>query len=175
MFFLTRPTSEQIEAILVSQRTAVPSYSLEGATRDYNRVHLGSGERIFQAAKRTLQDWQMMDLGWLRVVPSGREVAIVIRHYGFWSVNVARILEIEDNPGRYSIRYGTLREHAESGQERFAVFRQADDSIWYEIEAWSRPRHFLARAAYPLTRALQKRFARDSLRRMAIQVRQSAG
>ena len=37
-----------------------------------------------------------------------------------------------------------------------------DDAVWYDILAFSRPNHFLARLGYPLVRRLQKRFARDS-------------
>jgi uncharacterized protein (UPF0548 family) len=41
-----------------------------------------------------------------------------------------------------------------------------DDSVWYDIVAYSRPNHLLAKLGYPITRSLQKRFARDSLRAM---------
>ena len=34
--------------------------------------------------------------------------------------------------------------------------------MWYDIVAFSRPNHFLARFAYPLVRRLQKKFAQDS-------------
>jgi uncharacterized protein (UPF0548 family) len=39
---------------------------------------------------------------------------------------------------------------------------EADDAVWYDILAFSRPQQFLARLGYPLARRLQKRFARDS-------------
>jgi uncharacterized protein (UPF0548 family) len=55
----------------------------------------------------------------------------------------------------------------ESGEERFSVeWRRDDDSVWYDILAFSRPRHLLARLAMPLSRSLQRRFARDSLEAM---------
>jgi uncharacterized protein (UPF0548 family) len=38
--------------------------------------------------------------------------------------------------------------------------------VWYDIRAFSRPRHVLARLGYPLTRRTQKRFARDSVAAM---------
>ena len=166
VFFLSRPTAAQIESVLKVERTAAPSYSLSGTTRDYHCVRLGSGDEVFQAAKRTLKNWKMMDLGWLCVVVSGRDAAIVVRHYGFWSVNVARVLRVEETGTQYSMTYATLPEHAEAGEENFTVSHRPDDSVWYEIEAFSRPRHWLAKLGYPLTRMLQKRFARDSMRRM---------
>ena len=64
---------------------------------------------------------------------------------------------------RYGFAYGTLPGHAESGEERFAVeWDQADGGVWYDILAFSRPNHLLARLGYPLTRRTQKRFARVS-------------
>jgi len=48
------------------------------------------------------------------------------------------------------------------GEERFPVeFNRADQTVWYDIYAFLRP-GMLARSAYPLSRALQKRFAADS-------------
>jgi uncharacterized protein (UPF0548 family) len=39
--------------------------------------------------------------------------------------------------------------------------------VWYDLLAYSRPRHVAARAGYPLTRLLQRRFAAGSARTMA--------
>jgi uncharacterized protein (UPF0548 family) len=168
MFFLSRPSVARIESILRSQKKASLRYKIEGSTRDYHSTQVGSGEQAFRAAKFALQNWEMMDLGWLHAVPTDGEVAIVIQHYGFWSVNVARVLYTRETASMYTMAYGTLPEHAESGEERFTVTRREDGSVWYEVEAFSRPRHLLAKIGYPLTRALQKRFAQDSLRRMQL-------
>jgi uncharacterized protein (UPF0548 family) len=68
---------------------------------------------------------------------------------------------------RRSFAYGTLPEHGERGEERFTVeWRREDDSVFYELYAFSRPNHLIARLGYPLARRLQRRFARDSLRAM---------
>jgi uncharacterized protein (UPF0548 family) len=64
---------------------------------------------------------------------------------------------------RFGFAYGTLAEHAESGEERFTVeWDRDEDTVWYDILAFSRPRNSLARLGYPLSRLLQKRFAKDS-------------
>ena len=112
----------------------------------------------------------MFDLGWTSIFPRqaeirpGMVVAVVVSHFGFWSVNLSRILFVEDDLG---FAYGTLAEHAESGEEKFSVTCNAsDDSVWYEILAFSKPNHALAKAGYPLARMLQKRFARDSMAAM---------
>jgi uncharacterized protein (UPF0548 family) len=63
---------------------------------------------------------------------------------------------------RFGFAYGTLTQHAETGEERFTVeMRPEDETVWYDILAFSRP-NGLARFAYPLSRGLQKRFARES-------------
>jgi len=78
-----------------------------------------------------------------------------------------------DPPSGYNvdhnrIRLGTLADHVESGEERFSVeWRRQDGSVWYDLLAFSRPRHPLAKLGTPMGRALQRRFARDSLQAMA--------
>ena len=39
---------------------------------------------------------------------------------------------------------------------------QEDDSVWYDILAFSRPNHFLARLGYLILRTPQRQVARDS-------------
>ena len=73
---------------------------------------------------------------------------------------------------RFGFAYGTMAEHAESGEERFTVeWDRDEDTVWYDILAFSRPRQMLARLGYPLSRLLQKRFAEDSKAAMLEAVR----
>ena len=54
----------------------------------------------------------------------GSDVAILIHHFGCHSLNGARIVYLIDDDGpvkRFGFAYGTLQEHAESGEERFMV------------------------------------------------------
>jgi uncharacterized protein (UPF0548 family) len=80
-------------------------------------------------------------------------------------MNACRIVYVIDessNSQRYGFAYGTLPDHAEIGEERFTVeFNPHDQTVWYDLYAVSRP-SALALWAYPFTRSLQKRFARDS-------------
>jgi uncharacterized protein (UPF0548 family) len=71
----------------------------------------------------------------------------------------------EDGPvKKFGFAYGTLASHVERGEERFTIEWHADDdSVWYDILAFSRPNKFIVKLGLPLTRMLQKRFARDSL------------
>jgi uncharacterized protein (UPF0548 family) len=102
-------------------------------------------------------------------------VAVVARVLGVWWVNACRVVYAVDEAGpvcRFGFAYGTLPGHAESGEERFQVeWDRSDDAVYYDILAFSRPRHLLARLGYPLTRRTQRRFARDSAAAMLRAVR----
>ena len=96
----------------------------------------------------------------------GIDVAVTVRHFWLYSLNACRIVYVVDEEGpikRFGFAYGTLAEHAESGEERFTVeWNRDDDEVWYDILAFSRPRQLLARLGHPLSRLLQKRFAEGS-------------
>jgi uncharacterized protein (UPF0548 family) len=96
----------------------------------------------------------------------GTEVAVLVRHFGFYSLNACRIVYVVHDEGprkRFAFAYGTLAEHAESGEERFTVeWNRDEDEVWYDILAFSRPRQMVARLGYPLSRLLQKRFVEGS-------------
>jgi uncharacterized protein (UPF0548 family) len=63
--------------------------------------------------------------------------------------------------------YGTLTEHAESGEEIFELTHDAaTGAVTYRIRAVSRERAVLARLGFPVARAFQQRFRRDSLAAM---------
>ena len=96
----------------------------------------------------------------------GTTVAVLAHVWGLWIVNACRIVYVINDSGpieTFGFAYGTLPGHVERGEERFTVrWDHADDSVWYEILAFSRPNHWLTRLGYPYVRRLQKRFARDS-------------
>jgi uncharacterized protein (UPF0548 family) len=167
--------------LLASQSNLGFTYAAVGATAalppagyvvDHTRIKLGEGAGTFAAAKFALGRWEHFRLGWVETwaqdgpIQADQVVAVIARLLGLWSVNVCRIVYVVDEKGpveRYGFAYGTLPQHAESGEERFTVERhEADDAVWYDILAFSRPRQLLARLGYPFARWLQKRFARDS-------------
>jgi uncharacterized protein (UPF0548 family) len=96
----------------------------------------------------------------------GTDVAVSIHHFGCYSLNACRIVYVVDEEvpiKRFGFAYGTLAEHAESGEERFTIeWNRDDDMVWYDILAFSRPRQMLARLGYPLSRLLQNKFAEGS-------------
>ena len=185
MFLVKQPSDAQIREFISSQSERPFSYAEVGASRDgqvtgynidHNRIKLGMGEATFARAVAALRSWQHFELGWARILPSetpievGATVAVLARPFGIWSLNACRIVYvIEDHDQevtRFGFAYGTLPDHAECGEERFSIEWHAnDDSVWYDILAFSRP-NLLARIGYPFTRRLQKKFARDSLAAM---------
>jgi len=115
----------------------------------------------------------MFDLGWVRVADSSAPIevgtvsCVIAKSFGVWSTHVCRIVyTVEETKGeiqQYGFAYGTLPGHAERGEERFLVqWDKADDSVWYDLLAFSTPRSLLAKVGYPIVRQLQKRFGRDS-------------
>jgi uncharacterized protein (UPF0548 family) len=144
-----------------------------GFSHDLSQTEIGRGLDVFVAARNAFQSWKQFDLGWVqvanklpRVVPG--ELVAVEAHTAFlWSISVNRIVETVDTPTRFGFMYTTTVLHVEEGQERFVIeFDTQSESVRYLIEAISRPRHMLARFGYPLSRAMQRRFTRDSHARM---------
>jgi uncharacterized protein (UPF0548 family) len=181
LFRLTAPSEDTILRFIWKQKDSAFSYPEVGASViavpagydvDHNRVQLGTGEVMWQRAKQAIRNWQMFNIPWLRLywpnapIQVGTSVAVSINHFGFHSLNACRIVCVVDEDGpikRFGFAYGTLAEHAERGEERFTVeWHRAEDSVWYDILAFSRPQSFLARLGYPLARLLQKRFADGS-------------
>jgi uncharacterized protein (UPF0548 family) len=186
MFMIRRPSSAVIDNFLSLQRRVGFSYSEVGSTRsgapagyvvDHNRVRLGRGIDVFCRAVESLRCWRMFNLGWVELfrkdtpIEVNATVAILIHHFGFWSLNSCRVVYVFKEERSYGFAYGTLQEHAEQGEERFSIdWSPDDDSVWYDILAFSRPRQWQARIARPASRILQKKFARDSKAAMMMAV-----
>lgn len=181
MFLLSKPSENNIREFLLKQTGAPFSYTAVGATRgelparyavDHHRIQLGRGLELFAIAVKALHRWEMFRTGWVQLfdaatpIETGNTVVAAIQHFGFWSLNASRIVYTIEASGRNGFAYGTLMNHAESGEERFTVELVDGVEVWYDILAFSRPRHPLARAGYPLARLLQKRFAEDSQKAM---------
>ncbi|MFO1004107.1 MAG: DUF1990 domain-containing protein, partial [Planctomycetaceae bacterium] len=144
-----------------------------GFVVDYTRVRLGDGEQVFNEAKAILTRWGHFQLGWVETsscdVPleQGPVVGVLAKVFRAWCLNACRIVSVINTATsdlhRFGFVYGTLPGHVECGEERFMVeWNQSDNSVWYDILAFSRPQHVLARIGYPVVRGLQKKFARDS-------------
>ncbi len=145
--------------------------SPEGYNIDHNRALLGRGANVFAAACAALRGWKMFPTPWTRIVPDttpleqGQVVAMLAHVYGLWWLNACRIVYSVDEASpvrRYGFAYGTLPGHVERGEERFTVEWLRDDTVWYDLRAFSRPRYWPVRLAKPLARGLQRRFVAES-------------
>jgi uncharacterized protein (UPF0548 family) len=181
MFSVLPPSEAEIRRMLESQREVRFSYPEVGATatsppRGYNVDHerylLGQGAGAFSRGKLAIQRWEMFHNGWTYLcwpdapIEPGTNVAMLAKYMGLYSINFCRIVYVIDGPRRYGFAYGTLPDHVESGEERFVVEWLEDGTVWYDVFAFSRAQHVLARIAHPAVRALQGKFRRDSGRAM---------
>jgi len=181
MLSLAKPSIESIRRFLAKQAKLDFTYLAVGATAttppaeytvNHTRIKLGDGEDVFRAAKTALVNWKQFDLGWLEAwspetaIEVGEVVAVVARAIGLWWLNACRIVYVVDDVEpihRFGFAYGTLPDHAGSGEERFLIeWNHADDSVWYDVLAFSRPRKLLVRLGYPMVRRAQRRFGRES-------------
>jgi len=185
MFTLFEPTDSQIKIFLAGQKDLPFSYKEVGASQNtipagypvnHHRIQLGNGADVFARAKDALRSWTMYKLAWTRLYPFGAPVAagevvcVVVNHLSFWSVNPCRIVYILEENGaveRFGFAFGTLPGHSEEGEERFTIeWRHEDDSVWYELLAFARPHHILAKIGFPFVGLLQRKFAVDSQKAM---------
>jgi uncharacterized protein (UPF0548 family) len=181
-FSLTRPSTAAVSAFRTVNERAAFSYTAlgesasgrpSGYTVDHNRIQLGSGEALWTCACAALENWRMFPRPWAALEPVEQPINvgstfIMIAHaYGLWWMNGCRIVyrldERLSDRQRHGFAYGTLTSHVEEGEERFMIERLADDSVWYDLRAFSRPRYWPVRLFHPLARRLQKRFVRESL------------
>jgi uncharacterized protein (UPF0548 family) len=185
LFQLNSPNKQQLDALIVEQKVKPFSYphitdtsltieqkTPKGFRYDNNSVLIGTGEAVFQAACAAIRHWQMFPGGWADIyardtpLEAGRIVVMCARVWGIWWLNCARIVFTVNEPNRFGFAYGTLEHHAESGEELFQVRMNDAGEVFYEILAFSRPRHWMARLAFPIARYHQRKFVKHSFQNM---------
>jgi uncharacterized protein (UPF0548 family) len=180
MWTINKPSEERLRALLAAHCNLDVSYESVGATEkdappgfvlDHNRIELGSGADVFADACESLRAWRQFPPGWTEIYPSdtpiepGQQVAMLAHSMGVWWLNACRIVYVVDETHpvrRFGFAYGTLPAHVECGEERFTIEQDAEERVWYDIRAFSRPRYLPARIMNPVVRRLQRRFVRDS-------------
>lgn len=180
MFLTRRPSQRQIKEFLDQSRALALSYNPIGIAKesppaydsDLASTVIGNGRQTFERAKIALAQWRHYEMGWVELFPHGAaidpgtNVAVLVRHLGFWSLNGCRVVYgVGDRQGEssFGFAYGTLTNHAELGEEIFEVRLEPEsEDVVYRIQAVSKPRASLARLGYPVTRYFQERFRRDS-------------
>ncbi len=185
MISLKKPNSKAIQRLLSDCRNSDFTYmevgksktdeQVNGFDNDFNKIYLGSGKKVYSAACQAIRNWSTFPGGWITIRPqnvpieSGQTVVMVAKIMGLYWLNACRIVYILNKQGnvrKYGFAYGTLPQHVEKGEELFCVEWLEDDSVWYSIRAFSRPRFWLVRLTYPLARYFQKKFVKESMRSM---------
>ncbi len=161
---------------MAEQSAAELSYRQAGATLDADLppgyVHdresadLGPFDpATFDRAAAALRSWQIQAGAGLQVYPDdpvrdGATFALMIKlPAGVYVLAAGRVVFVLDEPDRRGFGYGTLPGHPEQGEESF-VLAHRGDRMYFDITAFSRPRHPLARFAKPASRLLQRQTTR---------------
>jgi uncharacterized protein (UPF0548 family) len=181
MFLIRRPTQREITEFLDQSphlplsydRVGIARQTPEGFNADLASAVIGHGREAFERAKDALARWRHYEMGWIELFPQGAliepgtNVAVVVRHLGFWSLNGCRVVYgVGDRQtgSSFGFAYGTLTNHAEMGEEIFEVrLAPQTEEVIYRIQAVSKPHAPMARIGYPITRYFQERFRRDSI------------
>lgn len=177
MISIKIPSADRLDRFLSRQSELNYTYPWVGESTtgrpagydvDENSILLGMGEQVWEQAKAAFRQWKMFPEGWTYIYPPtaplvvGTVIAMNARGFGLWWRNSCRIVYVIDEANRFGFAYGTLPGHMERGEELFLLERNEKGAVTYRIRAFSRPRFWLARMAYPVMRRFQRKFARDS-------------
>lgn len=180
MRFVRPGSNQSMSQVLAVASSAAPTYPERRASlgdvlpAGYHHlttgVVLGSGSEIFGRAVEGLQTWQAHRLPGVSVFPVSASLAVgvtVIVTLGCRAGAIAapcRIVEVVEDTDRFGFAYGTLPGHPEQGEESFVVSIQSDDSVRFDIRAFSRPGDPLTRLVGPLGRYFQSFTSNEYLR-----------
>jgi len=148
------PTYSDIGATLAGKRP-------EGFHHDHYEIVLGQGPAAFERAVTGLKTWKAHRLPGMGVFPGDQVVrtgATVIVTLGTPVIALAvpcRIVSVIDGQTRWGFAYGTLPDHPEQGEEAFVISIAPDQTVRFEIEAFSRPGDLLVRLSGPVGRGIQ--------------------
>ena len=144
------------------------TYTEVGATATtlpdgYNLVRLshriGSGRQRFERAADSVMRYGMLRGAGLQV-DAGTEAAEVgtdvLGRLGPF-VAPCRVVYVLDQPNRRGFAYGSLPGHAVAGEEMFGVrYDPADDSVYSEVVAFSRPATWWSKLGSPALSLAQR-------------------
>ncbi|MFD7917637.1 DUF1990 family protein [Streptomyces sp. NPDC059740] len=147
----------------------------EGYDRTHRRVRVGRGREALERAGGYVLAWGAQRGAGFEVYPGapaapGLTALVVLRPPGLpfpRLVIPCRVVWTVREADRVGFAYGTLPGHPLRGEEAFVVRRDAEDVVWFEVTAFSRPGPRYARWGRPVTRWCQARGAARYLRAVA--------
>ena len=178
MLTLRRPTESVLAALVESDRSQPLSYR-EGLLNrsdeerywfvDRHRETVGHGVADFEGACAALRQWAQFRRPWAIAAqpPAPIRIAETVgysaRALGLWWSYTCRIVDTFDSVGDatsvFGFDYGTIRGHAERGEERMLVtLDRASGQVWFELFAMSRPGRWFMWCGLPFGRRMQARF-----------------
>ena len=180
MKFVRPSDSEGMQRLVESLRNSEPTYPqvgatltggsrLEGFRHDRYQADLGRGPQTFLRAVEGLKTWKAHRLPGVQVFPSAQRIEIggtVVVTLGTPVVALAapcRIVGVIDEPTRWGFAHGTLPGHPEQGEEAFVV-STSDESVRFDIMAFSRPGDSVVRLSGPIGRGVQRTGTKAYLR-----------
>jgi uncharacterized protein (UPF0548 family) len=163
------------------------TYAEAGATRTAalppgyhhvrRHVEIGRGRAAFAAVAGSLATFGVQRGAGLRVRTDAERAAVGVRVAVGIGVGPLRIWAPSEvvwtvaTDDEYGWAYGTLPGHPERGEEAWLVSIDADERVWCDIRAFSRPARWFARLGGPATRSLQRHVTDRYVRAMAAAAR----
>ncbi|MEZ0366188.1 DUF1990 family protein [Mycobacterium sp. pUA109] len=161
----------------LTKLTALPlTYPEVGATAGalptgYQHIaasaRIGAGRQRFEQASDAVLRYGMQRGAGLRPQASSDVAAVdavLVVRLGVLHAP-CRVVYVVDEPNRRGFAYGTLPGHPESGEELFSVrYDPADDAVYAEVRAFSRPATWWSKLGAPVAALLQRVITRRYLR-----------
>jgi uncharacterized protein (UPF0548 family) len=182
MMVLGRVSSDVVQDFLERQTRAGFSYQEIGwtqqATRptgyflDSTRVTIGKGKDVFVRARDAFKKWTMHALPILKLKPNGvklevgSSICLQVGWAGISLLNACQVVYVIDQARSFGFGYGTLRDHAARGKERFLLEHQENDDVVLSLFAFSKPSNWLFWLGLPITRLMQVVLTRTYIQNM---------
>ena len=171
---LGAPSPAQLEKFVAGQHSQTVTYDgpvvpTPGFRFTRTLGVLGDGLDVFERAVSGLEAWAVYP-GWMTLYPArpplkgGTNVVLITGLWPLNTVSAVRVVSLERDNRHAAFTLGTLPQHAVSGGERFCVYLDEQERVWYELTAVSKPQQLLVKLGAPVLRLVQTQFAKDSLR-----------
>lgn len=182
MLTLHRPDETALAALVVRSREHPLSYPAGLLDRvesehywfvDRHREIIGHGAADFERAKGALGQWTQFNQPWTAPARPLADIDVDVtagytaKAVGLWWSYCCHILQVIDDADeseqRFGFVYGTVRGHAERGEERFLVTHDlTTGDVTYQLFAMSRPGRWFTWCGLPIGRLTQAKFRRGS-------------
>lgn len=164
---MTRLTSEGRSTFNYPDRGATARRPLPtGYHLTHHRTRIGSGWAVLDAAGAAVTTFLAHRRSGMLVTAAAGPVRTgdrVVVGIGLGPLRIDAPCEVvwtAYEPRRIGFAYGTLAGHPECGEESFVVDMEADGSVWFEVNAFSRPGTWYTRLGGPVVPFFQQAYVR---------------